>query len=181
MRPLSCPPLAERTPPPSPPPAPPSRNASRIHQITESPVAKRCPECPEWYLLKLYLEGGQTVTEQDLGITEGTEPMLVLDDLLAPAQELLRSSYAAVGILENFNETLGLFTHVLDLPGLDWMAEHRALQVDTGADSARERTYESTMDSPWEDSELKRLLALDILLYEQAVEVHIAQVEQHLG
>ena len=144
-------------------------------------MAKRCPECPEWYLLKLYLEGGQTATEQDLGITEGTEPMVVLDELLAPAQELLSSSYAAVGILENFNETLNLFTHVLDMPGLDWLSEYGAMQVGTGAESDRKRSREGTMDSPWEDAELKEVLALDMLLYEQAVEVHISQLDRYLG
>lgn len=50
-----------------------------------------------------------------------TAPANVLEHLLEPVQELLMTEYAAVGLLEHWEQgTLQLFNRALQLPNFDW-------------------------------------------------------------
>ena len=44
----------------------------------------------------------------------------VMLELLQPVAELLNDKYAAVGILERWDDSIRLFQHVLGLPDFDW-------------------------------------------------------------
>lgn len=101
-----------------------------------------------------------------------------LEGLLAPVQRLLRDKYTAVGILENFNMTARLFNRALDVPDFDWVKAKNVVgnkKVDlVSGDEERE-----VLQDTWEDTDIKKFIALDLLLYEQAVSVHLRQLEHY--
>ncbi|CAM9522431.1 unnamed protein product [Ectocarpus sp. 8 AP-2014] len=131
-----------------------------------------------WYQLKMYLERPE---QGDRGVPGQSEAMTVehdaaatlegpLYDLLQPAMDLIRHGYAAVGILEQWNTTLRLFDHALEIPGMYWGAQF-AEGGKQRVDYKNKRLESETLKQAWTDSELKKYMRLDLLLYEHAVDV----------
>ncbi|CBJ32141.1 conserved unknown protein [Ectocarpus siliculosus] len=131
-----------------------------------------------WYQLKMYLERPE---KGDWGVPGQSEAMTVehdaaatleapLYDLLQPAMDLIRSGYVAVGILEQWNTTLHLFDHALEIPGMYWGAQF-AEGGKQRVDYKNKRLESETLKQAWTDSELKKYMRLDLLLYEHAVDV----------
>lgn len=118
---------------------------------------------PGWYMLKLYLD------DQD-GAGYGDIPDAAMYEMLRPVQELIRDRYAVVGILEQFNTTLSLLDAALDMPGLDW---HKAFERrgKENVDARFERQKQEAIVEALTDSEIKKYIRLDLLLYEHAVDV----------
>lgn len=128
---------------------------------------------PGWYLLKMYLDDQAGVSGY------GNVPDAAMYDTLIPVQDLLRDSYAAVGILEEFNTTLSLFDAALKIPGVDWSAS-----FDRGGkkniDSVYKREEELSLVEAWANSEIKSYLHFDLLLYEHAVDVFHQQAQKYV-
>ncbi|CAM9296736.1 unnamed protein product [Ectocarpus sp. 13 AM-2016] len=143
-------------------------------------------EVAGWYQLKLYLERPQEEDEAVSGQREAmtahqdaaATPDAPLYDLLQPAMDLIRDGYVAVGILEQWNTTLQLFDHALDMPVMNWeeqFAEGGKHHVDT----VNKQLEIETLQQAWTDSELKKYMQLDLLLYEHAVDVFHQQARSH--
>ncbi len=97
-------------------------------------------------------------------------------------QDILSDGYAAVGLLEEFNTTLSLFDATLDMPGLDWHQEFDRIGgaqnvLELNADMKQKKA--DLLEQAWTDSELKRYMRLDLLLYEHAVDVFHQQALSH--
>jgi len=93
-------------------------------------------------------------------------------------QDLLSDGYAAVGLLEDFNTTLSLFDAALDMPGMKWHQEYD----DTGGAKnvmGEKLERDAVLEKAWTDSELKRYMQLDLLLYEHAVDVFHQQARSY--
>ena len=129
----------------------------RMPQTVKSPSA-----IPGWFFVKLYLED-HTQAPINEGLPDGA-----LHTMLQPVQDLLRDKYSAVGILEEYNTTLSVFNAALDMPGVDW---HEAFQtvghVNVNSKYQDEKT--ATLAEAWTNSEIKKYVQLDLLLYEHAV------------
>lgn len=139
-------------------------------QVFQSNAAKQCRKCPVWYKLKGYLE---ELRQSDSKFVDET-----MVQFLAPAQELLRTQYKAVGILENFNSTMHLFNRALEMPGMDWPAAFVRQGV-ANKDKASAAEEHAALELARTDSSIKQFLLLDLLLYEQAVDVHKQQLADH--
>eukprot|EP00904_Undaria_pinnatifida_P009052 jgi/Undpi1/5277/HiC_scaffold_2.g00558.m1 len=135
---------------------------------------KNVSEVPGWYWLKIYLD--HQVSSSKLGNTN--VPDAALYEMLQPVQDLLRDKYAAVGILEEFNTTLSLFDASLVMPGVDWHGLFDTLGKKVVDRRYKEQEARSSFDA-WTDSDIKKHLYLDIVLYEHAVSVFRQQVQAH--
>lgn len=135
--------------------------------VLQSEKAKKCKDCPGWYLFKTYLEE-RTHEELRSGLHE----------FLGPTQELLKSNYTAVGILEQMNSTMQLYNAALQIPGLDWTRE---LDLVGSVNMAPIRSPERArlLKSSWLDENLLKTLELDTLLYEYAVSIHRDQLTKY--
>lgn len=131
--------------------------------------------CPGWFKIKEYFENPQTAPKSREGNIwpPGTE---ALDDLgmyhiLQPVEAMLSTNYTAVGILEEWDTTMALFTKALQLPDWDWEAvfieEGGARNVNHG--SRTEATQ--VLDEAWSDPEIREIIWLDILLYDHAIAI----------
>ncbi|CAN0517886.1 unnamed protein product, partial [Laminaria digitata] len=128
-------------------------------------------EVSGWYLLKMYLDD-QARASEHVEI-----PDVSMYEMLQPVQDLLRDRYT-VGILEEFNTTLSLFDATLKLPGVDWHKQFTSegrLQVDT---QYLDEEAASLADA-WTNSEIKKYMALDLVLYEHAVDVFHQQARAY--
>ena len=130
---------------------------------------KKVGNVPGWYLLKMYLDDQSWTTS---GVGEYTPNHdAALYEMLQPVQNLLRDKYTAVGILEEFNTTLSLFDAALEMPGVHWHNLFKSKgQVRVGADMYAQEKAE-TLAEAWTSSEIKKYMALDIMLYDHAVAV----------
>ncbi|CAM9612169.1 unnamed protein product, partial [Laminaria digitata] len=125
-----------------------------------------------WYLVKLYLEY--------LNLPSKTEdiPESGLYAMLQPVQDLLRDHYSAIGILEDYNTTLSLFNTALDMPGVDWHEMFGNMgQARVGKVSKEEK--EAMLAEALTNSEIKKYMQLDLLLYDHAVELFRLQAQAH--
>ncbi|CAB1102237.1 unnamed protein product [Ectocarpus sp. CCAP 1310/34] len=135
---------------------------------------------PPWYKAKLYFEGrlgpsGKTSTSANIS-TKDVCQNVWMPEILQPVEELLRSKYAAVGILEQWETSMMLFDHALQLPGFNWTS--------TSASSTPRNVHDSKakndlLVASMTDPVLKQILWLDILLYEHACSVHKAQLSRY--
>lgn len=98
--------------------------------------------------------------------------------MLEPVQALLGSKYAAVGILEEYNATLHLFTAALNMPGLDWVSTYSD-RGKLNEDKLFKRDIELATEKVMTDVKIKEYLQLDLLLYEHAVAVHEKQLRMY--
>ncbi|CBJ25709.1 conserved unknown protein [Ectocarpus siliculosus] len=138
------------------------------------------------YQLKMYLERPQKEDGGVLGQREAmtahqdaaATPDAPLYELLQPAMDLVRDGYVAVGILEQWNTTLRLFDHTLDMPVMNW-EEQFAESGKHHVDIVNKQLEIETLQQAWTDSELKKYMRLDLLLYEHAVDVFHQQARSH--
>lgn len=75
-----------------------------------------------WYLQRKYMEEIGGDNESD------SKPDEVMSHILTMVQDRLRT-FAAVGILEEFNTTLSLYNATLGIPGVDWHEGFRKIGV----------------------------------------------------
>ena len=129
-----------------------------------------------WSLLKTYLDNkyleDQGTTSEHVEIAD-----VAMYKMLKPVQDLLRDRYT-VGILEEFNTTLSLFDVALDMPGVDWHKQY----VHDGAKNVDVRYAEensAALMEAWTNSEIKKYMQLDLVLYEHAVDVFHQQARAY--
>lgn len=99
-------------------------------------------------------------------------------EMLEPVQALLGSKYAAVGILEDYNATLHLFTAALNMPDFDWVSAYGD-QGTANEDKLFKGDIEVAVEKVMTDVKIKKYLQLDLLLYEHAVAVHERQLRMY--
>ena len=140
-----------------------------------------------WYLVREYLTRGGVVTEEE-----------ALRGMLRPAQELLSTRYAAVGIAAELDTTMRLFDEALSMEGLDWVsswsklrrarARGDAAHDDDGDDHGDDSDDEDEdYDTPGsanfrgvlDSRRIMSALRLDVLLYEHAERVFEDQVARY--
>lgn len=98
------------------------------------------------------------------------DPNHAMHEMLQPVQDLLRNDYVAVGILEEFNTTLSLFNATFNIPGVDWLKQyyhHGKANMNMELKAAEQ----DALRGAWTNSEIKRYMRLDLLLYEHAARV----------
>ncbi|CAM9141477.1 unnamed protein product, partial [Laminaria digitata] len=147
---------------------------SHANAVQESsPEArKHMHGAPGWYLIKLYLEN------QNRAFKNGSIPEAGLYAMLQPVQDLLRDQYSAIGILEEYNTTLSLFNAALDMPGVDWHQLFGSVgQVNVNNKSNDEKAV--MMAEASTNSEIKKYMQLDLLLYEHTVDLFHQQARAY--
>lgn len=117
---------------------------------------------PSWNLVREYLRRN---------IRRNDRPDAELDVLLRSVQNTLRTSYAAIGIAEDFNTSMRLFDRALSMPGLDWSTISDDLSDNYSLEGS---SLESLVDA-----RITNLLRLDILLYEYALELFRQQASEY--
>ena len=127
-------------------------------------------DVPGWYMFKMYLE------ELEKKDNHTDIPDAFLYDLIQPVQDLLRDRYT-VGILEEFNTTLSLFDKAIAMD-LEWHKEYNNIGTQNSDDKFKDEEAESLKDA-WTNSEIKKYLYLDLVLYEHAVDVFHNQVKEY--
>ena len=135
------------------------------------PDSDKARKISGWYLLKLYLDD-QARTSEYADI-----PDVAMYEMLQPVQDILRDRYT-VGILENFNTTLSLFDVALSMPGVDWHKEFE----DEGARNVDKRFSKdeaASLAEAWTNSDIKKYMQLDLVLYEHAVDVFHKQAQAY--
>lgn len=150
-------------------------DSDEVMAYARSPEGRaKLPQVPDvdkvsgWYLLKMYLDNKASAVGVDI-------PDIALYDMLEPIQEMLRSDYVAVGILEEFNTTLSLFDAALDMPGVDWQGGFLK-EGRVNVDRVFKAKEAAALEQAWTDPKIRKLIWLDLLLYSQAVAVFHDQV-----
>ena len=147
---------------------------ARTDAVTEilPRTVKRLSSIPGWYLVKLYLEN-QTQAPNDENI-----PDTAFYSMLQRVQDLLRDQYSVVGILEEYDTTLSLFNAVLDMPDVDWHETFlRVGQVNVNNKFNDDKV--AVLAEAWSNSEIKKYMQLDLLLYEHAVDLFHQQARAY--
>lgn len=125
---------------------------------------------PGWYLLKAYLE--------HQGSLAGKDEAGVMMDMLHPIRNLIRENITVVAVLEDFERSLHMFNKALGMTGLDWKAAFET----RGVFKSNKKYHDVAKDSlrkAWTNSEIKDYMALDLLLYEHAIDVSREQAERY--
>ena len=123
-----------------------------------------------WYLQRKYMEAH---SERHDG------PDAALYSMLDPAKEHLNTtSFAAVGILENFEASLSLYDSALQMPGEGWHQWYAKIGR-RNVDVAYKREEEEALKNAWTDPRFEHFLMLDLELYDHAVRVHNEQLERY--
>ena len=136
--------------------------------------------CPGWFKIKEHFEKQQPVTREREGWPPGTQ---ALDDLgmyhiLQPVEEMLSTSYTAVGILEQWDDSMALFTKALQLPTWDWEVEFEHMGALNSNGAYRAEAHQ-TLEEAWLDSEIREIIWLDLLLYDHAVAIFNKQKAEY--
>lgn len=135
-----------------------------------------CDSCPVWYRAKIYSESILGAEEMPTNNTSGS-PSQRATKLLGLVEEILDTKYAAVGILEDWDGSMRLFDHALRLPNYNWtIASAHAKSRNHNSHAAEEHEM---LQSALTDPKLRRILWLDILLYDHAVSIHKKQLREH--
>ena len=141
-------------------------------------VRKKLPEeieevrkVPGWYLLKLYLDDQARMSEYV------EIPDVAMYEMLQPVQDLLRDRYT-VGILEEFNTTLSLFDAALDMPEVDWHKQYVS-EGSKNVDRMYSKQKAASLVEAWTNSDIKKYMQLDLVLYEHAVDVFHQQARAY--
>ena len=129
---------------------------------------------PGWYLLKMYLN----FLADPEASPHGQIPDLALYEMLQPAQDLIRDNYTAVGILEEFDTTLSLYDVALSIPGIDWHTQFARQGKKTVERKYADQEAVSLAEA-WTNTEIRKYMQLDILLYEHAVDVFREQSQAY--
>lgn len=134
------------------------------------------PECPPWYRAKLYFEALHAKNET--GQPE-RHPDVPMANFIEPVKKLLSTRYAAVGILEEWDESMALFDHALELPRSSWsrLSSHTRSKNQVKPRFSAEK--DELQRTAWTDQKLIKSLSLDLILYEHAVGVHQRQMRDY--
>lgn len=139
------------------------------------------PECPPWYRAKLYFEALHAKNEQ---ATRANDSALLGADVamanyVEPVKNLLSTRYAAVGILEEWEESMVLFDHALELPKFNWSrsSAHTSTKNEVKPRFSDER--DELLRTAWTDQRLRKSISLDLILYDYAVGVHRRQLQDY--
>ena len=124
---------------------------------------------PGWYLFRMYLNHVNDYNNMDI-------PDAPLYHMLQPVQDLLRERYT-IGILEEFNTTLHLFDTTLDMP-MKW-TEQYAIYGSKNKEKVHKDEEMASLEEAWTNSEIKKYMYLDLVLYEHAVDVFNQQVKEY--
>ena len=124
---------------------------------------------PGWYLFKMYLDHVKDYNDMDI-------PDAPLYHMLQPVQDLLRDRYT-IGILEEFNTTLSLFDTVLDMP-MKWTEQYEKYGS-KNQDKEHKDEEIASLEEAWTNSEIKKYMYLDLVLYEHVVDVFNQQVKEY--
>ena len=124
---------------------------------------------PGWYLFKMYLNHDKGYNDMDI-------PDASLYHMLQPVQDLLRDRYT-VGILEEFNTTLSLFDTALDMP-MKWTKQYETYGS-KNEDKMHKDKEMASLEEAWTNSDIKKYMYLDLVLYEHAVDVFNQQVKEY--
>lgn len=108
---------------------------------------------PGWNILKRYLK---------------RLPKAAVRDMLPPMKKVLHNNYTAVGILEQFDETLELFNRALEMPNLEWKKWFHNSNIQMKNLQYHIQEHELLTD-PLIYSKVKKYIELDLSLYEHAV------------
>ncbi|CAN0326209.1 unnamed protein product [Ectocarpus fasciculatus] len=124
-------------------------------------------DAPAWYKAKMYFE--------DLLGDPGnmSTASVWIPELLQPVEELLTSKYAAVGILEDWQGSMALFDHALEIPGYNWTVASDSV---TAQKQNKKTEKMATMKFAMTDPVLRQYVWLDMLLYEYACSLHKEQL-----
>ena len=129
-----------------------------------------------WYLLEMFLE--EQYLKDQVTTSERVEiPDVAMYKMMQPVQDLLRDRYI-VGILEEFNATLSLFEAALDMPGVDWHKQYVG-EGDKNVDKMYAEEKAAALVEAWTNSEIKKYMRLDLVLYEHAVDVFHQQARAY--
>lgn len=109
--------------------------------------------------------------------TRHDAPDASMVDILEPAKRLLETSFAAVGILEDFNTTMHLYDRALEMPGDGWPTWATRIGRRNSNDKYKNEE-EMALEKAWADPRFEHFLKLDLELYDHAVKVHRDQVAQ---
>ncbi|CAM9633910.1 unnamed protein product [Scytosiphon promiscuus] len=125
---------------------------------------------PGWYRQKEYLSGSNQGNDCAMFMPEWSSA-----HFLSAAEQILNTQYAAVGILERWDDSMKLFDEALEISGFSWVDEMKI--VGTQNKDERFRSVEDeVLNGAYNDVELKKFIWLDLLLYEHAVAVHEKQM-----
>lgn len=145
--------------------------------LAESIESGRCEStnpriCPGWYKIKQHFENQPSICADDTIELADLSMYRMLDSV----EMMLRSNYTAVGILEEWDTSMLLFSEALRMPGWDWEKEFNSV----GAQNTNLRFQSEkdiALEKAWFDPEIRRILWLDILLYDLAVTIFNEQVQ----
>ena len=126
---------------------------------------------PGWYLLKMYLDD-QARTSEYVEIAD-----VAMYEMMQPVQDVLRDRYT-VGILEEFDTTLSLFDAALDMPEVDWHKQYGSAGK-VNVDNVYSQQKAASLVEAWTNSEIKKYMQLDLVLYEHAVDVFHEQARAY--
>lgn len=126
---------------------------------------------PAWYREKKYLH----LPHED-DICGAAQPESGVAQFLSHAQETLSTRYAAVGIIEEWDATMKLFDKVLNLPAFGWVKQFQKSGKKNSTGREFETVEHRALEAAWHNTELKKYIWLDILLYDHALAVHRRQV-----
>ncbi|CAM9274164.1 unnamed protein product [Hapterophycus canaliculatus] len=134
---------------------------------------------PGWYRVKEYFEGLEGTAEARSFLRgSGARNDLAMRSLLQPVEDLLSHNYSAVGVLEQWEESMTLFNRALKVPNFDWRSASKSLGR-KNVDYRLRQEEAQALRSAWDDPFINDHLWLDILLYNHAVSVHNQQVATH--
>ena len=149
---------------------------------SDSCTSDNSRRCPGWFKIKEYFEKLLPTTgyREGEGQALGTQG---LDDLgmyhvLRPVESMLGANYTAVGILEEWDTTMALYTKALQLPNWDWEAEFNEKGARNVNNDSRTEA-DQVLHQAWADPEVREIIWLDILLYDHAVAIFKRQVAEY--
>ena len=142
------------------------------------------PDCPPWYRGKLYFEAlhaENNARQQEKSVNE-SDPLaadVAMANFVEPVKTLLRTRYAAVGILEEWEKSMVLFDHALELPKMKWSRYGSHGRAKNKGRDVYSDERDELLRTSWTDQRLKRSIWLDLLLYDHAVDVHQEQLREY--
>lgn len=142
------------------------------------------PECPPWYRAKLYFEAlhakndnGQQ--ERPANGSALSEADVAMANYVEPVRNLLSTRYAAVGILEDWEKSMMLFDHALELPKFNWTRSSSRSSSKNEVRPTFSAEKDELLRTAWTDQKLRKSISLDLILYDYAVGVHQQQLQDY--
>ena len=123
---------------------------------------------------KMYLEGRLT-SGGVRGDTEDIDAAKMLS-MLQAVEELMKTEYVAVGILEHWDSSMLLFDRALEMPNYSWVNVSSTISAHN---SNKMKGKNHVLAAAFTDSELAKHIWLDLILYDFAVSVHKEQLAHY--